>query len=54
MQIGSRTTDAWLIDISNRYGPIYVDDDGGVIRMDLPPLRGEAERWIRMLWPSEF
>ena len=54
VQIGSRTTDAWLIEISNRYGPIYVDDDGGVIRMDLPPLPGGAERWIRMLWPSEF
>ncbi len=54
VHIGGRTTDAWLIEISNRYGPIYVDDDGGVIRIDLPPAPGAPERWIRMLWPSEF
>lgn len=52
--IGGRAVDAWLIEISNRYGPIYVDDDGGVIRIDLPPPAGVPERWIRMLWPSEF
>ncbi len=54
VQIGGRTTDAWLIEISNHYGPIYVDDDRGVIRIDLSPVPGVPQRWIRMLWPSEF
>ncbi len=54
VEIGGRTTDAWLIEISDHYGPIYVDDDGGVMRIDLPPVPGAPERWIRMLWPSEF
>ena len=54
VQIGSRTTDVWLIEMSNGYGPLYVDDDGGVIRIDLRPGGDEPERYIRMLWPSEY
>jgi len=54
IRIGSRTREAWLIEMSNDFGPIYVDDDGGVLRIDLPPLAGGGERYLRMLWPSEF
>jgi len=53
VRIGSRTVDAWLVELSSRFGPIYVDDDGGVIRMDLPS-QGDIGLYIRMLWPSEF
>jgi len=54
VRVGSRTRDAWLIQISNDIGPIYVDDDGNVLRIDLPPVSGSGERYLRMLWPSEF
>ena len=53
-RVGGRTRDAWRIEISNDVGPIYVDDDGSVLRIDLPPLAGSGERYLRMLWPSEF
>ena len=54
VRVGSRTRDAWRIEISNDVGPIYVDDDGIVLRIDLPPLAGSGERYLRKLWPSEF
>ena len=32
-----------------------IDDEGVIVRIDLPRLRDdEPQRWIRMLWPSEF
>lgn len=54
VRVGGRTRDAWLIEISNDFGPIYVSDDGSVLRIDLPPVAGSGERYLRMLWPSEF
>jgi hypothetical protein len=54
VRVGGRTRDAWLIEISNDVGPIYVDDDGGVLRIDLPPMGGSGVRYLRLLWPSEF
>lgn len=54
VRVGGRTRDAWLIEISDNVGPIYVDDDGSVLRIDLPPVAGSGERYLRILWPSEF
>ena len=54
VRVGSRTRDAWLIENSNDIGPIYIDDEGGVLRIDLPALAGSGQRYLRMLWPSEF
>ncbi len=54
VRVGARTRDAWLIQMSDDAGPIYVDDEGGVLRIDLPPVPDAPERFIRMLWPSEF
>ncbi len=54
VRVGSRTRDAWLVEMSHEVGPLYLDDEGGVLRVDLPPVPGSPERFIRMLWASEF
>jgi hypothetical protein len=54
VRVGERTRDAWMVTIDGGIGPIYLDDDGGVLRIDLVSQDGRAVRWIRMLWPSEF
>ncbi len=54
VRVGSRTRDAWLIRMTEDVGPVYVDDEGNVLRIDLPPMPDAPERFIRMLWPSEF
>jgi len=54
VRLGSRTIDAWLIEMNDHAGPIYVNDDGVVVRIDLPQRGESAERYIRRLWPSEF
>ena len=35
-------------------GSLYVASGGIFLRVDLPPVSGAPERFIRMLWPSEF
>jgi hypothetical protein len=54
VRVGDRTRDAWLIELSDEAGPVYVDDDRVVLRLDLPPRAGGGERFLRRLWPSEF
>lgn len=54
VRIGARTLDAWLIELSDDAGPVYVDDDRVVLRIDLRPRDGGTERFVRRLWPSEF
>jgi hypothetical protein len=54
-QVGTRTRDAWVVEGPDQLAAIYVDDDGVVLRVDLPEFVANAsQRWIRMLWPSEF
>jgi hypothetical protein len=54
VRIGSRTREAWLMQLSNDVGPIYVDDDGRVLRIDLPARGDGPQRFLRMLWPTEY
>jgi hypothetical protein len=54
VRLGSRSRDAWLFTGPAQLGNIYVDDDGVVLRIDLPVPEDQPQRWIRMLWPSEF
>jgi hypothetical protein len=55
VRIGDRTRDAWVLTGASHVGDIYVDDQGVVLRIDLPkPTADASERWIRLLWPSEF
>jgi len=55
VKIGRRTRDLWMLEGPGGLGPIYVDDDGVVMRIDLPAPYGDApQRWIRMLFPSEY
>ncbi len=51
IQVGDREVEAWRIDGLKRLAAIYVDDNG----VDLPREdEQQPQRWIRMLWPSEF
>ena len=53
--IGDRTRDAWVLTGASQVGDIYVDDRGVVLRIDLPKRSADSsQRWIRLLWPSEF
>ena len=55
VEIGSRTVDAWQLDASGSMREFWVDNDGTVLKLLLDPhpyTRGE--RWIRLLYPSEY
>lgn len=54
VRVGERFADAWRMTLSDGIGPVYVDDDGVVLRIDLPATEGSPERFLRRLWPSEF
>lgn len=55
VEIGPRTVDAWRLDGSGQMGEFYTDPDGRVLRVDLEPHPVTyGERWIRLLFPSEY
>lgn len=55
VRVGDRSRDAWVLTGATHLGDIYVDDEGVVLRIDLPkPTADAPQRWIRLLWPSEF
>ena len=54
-EIGPRTMDAWLLDGSGEMREVYTTAEGMVLRVNIDPhpvTRGE--RWIRLLFPSEY
>lgn len=54
-EIGPRTLDAWMLDGSGEMREVYTEADGTVLRVNIDPhpiTRGE--RWIRLLFPSEY
>jgi len=55
IRLGRRRQDAWMVQGPGQLLAIYVDDDGRVVRVDLP-IRDDADpgRWIRLLLPSEY
>ena len=55
IRVGHRSAEAWRVQGPDQLGAIYIDDAGVVLRIDLPKLHeSQPQRWIRMLWPSEF
>ena len=55
IRLGRRRQDAWMVQGPGQLLAIYVDDDGRVIRVDLPKRDDfDPGRWIRLLLPSEF
>lgn len=54
VRVGERVVDGWRMETAGELGAVYVDDDGVVLRVDLPDVEGVPERFLRRLWPSEF
>ena len=54
-QIGPRKRDAWMLDGSGAMREVYTDTDGTVLKVNLDPHPvTHGERWIRLLFPSEY
>jgi len=55
IRLGRRRMDVWTIQGPGQLLAIYADDDGRVVRVDLPK-RDDLDpgRWIRLLLPSEY
>ena len=55
VEIGPRFVDAWLLDGSGSMRDFYIQPDGKVLKVliDAHP-RTHGERWIRLLFPSEY
>jgi hypothetical protein len=55
VRVGNRTRDAWTFAGPDQLGVIYVDDEGVVLRVDLPGESLDApQKRIRLLWPTEY
>lgn len=54
-EIGPRKLDAWLLDGSGEMRQVYTDSDGKVLKVLIDPHPVTfGERWIRLLFPSEY
>lgn len=55
VEIGPRFVDAWLLDGSGEMGKFYAEPDGRVLKVFVGPHPVTyGERWIRLLFPSEY
>jgi len=55
VEIGPRTVDAWRFDGNGQMGEFYADADGTVLKVDIDPHPVTyGQRWIRLLYPSEY
>ena len=55
VEIGPRFVDAWLLDGSGSMRDFYIQPDGKVLKVFIDPHpRTHGERWIRLLFPSEY
>ncbi len=54
-EIGPRKLDAWMLDGSGEMRQVYTDADGKVLKVIIDPHPVTyGERWIRLLFPSEY
>lgn len=55
VEIGPRFVDAWLLDGSGAMREFYIEPDGKVLKVFIDPHPvTHGERWIRLLFPSEY
>ena len=55
VEMGARTVSAWRVEASGSMRKFWVDAEDRVIRVELEPHpRTHRDRWIRMLYPSEY
>ncbi len=55
VEMGARKVNAWRVEASGSMRKFWVDDEGRVIKVLLDPHpRTHQDRWIRMLYPSEY
>jgi hypothetical protein len=55
VEIGPRSVDAWLFDASGEMREFYAEPDGRVLKVLIDPHPVTyGERWIRLLFPSEY
>jgi len=55
VEIGPRHVDAWLLDGSGEMREFYAESDGRVLKVFIDPHPVTyRERWIRLLFPSEY
>ena len=54
IEMGRRRLDAWRLLMDGPLREIFIDDEGKVLRVSLPPAAGGESRWIRLLLPSEY
>lgn len=54
-EIGPRKLDAWMLDGSGEMRQVYTDSNGKVLKVIIDPHPVTfGERWIRLLFPSEY
>ncbi len=54
-EIGPRKLDAWMLNGSGEMRQVYTDPDGTVLKVIIDPHPvTQGERWIRLLFPSEY
>ena len=55
VEIGPRFVDAWLLEGSGSMREFYIEPGGKVLKVFIDPHpRTHGERWIRLLFPSEY
>jgi len=55
VEVGPRHVDAWMLDGSGEMRQVYTDAEGKVLKVLIDPHPvTSGERWIRLLYPSEY